>query len=144
MADTKVHLFPDLATPLGDTKLAGQTPGGGANPEAFEVSLDQIRDFCGATGLRRGKVIAETATANIEKQVPIPAGSLVSKIIINSTASGTVNVGSTSGGTDIHEAEPYANGARVSLPSTYFTNAGTLFFSGHTHALTLKIILDYA
>lgn len=144
MTDEKVHLFADLANPVEDTKLAGQTPGGGASPSNFQLSLAAIRTLFGTSGLRRGKVETQTATANVEKQISIPAGSVVSKIILKSTATGSVNIGSTSGGTDISESEPYYNGNQVMQPNTYFETSGTLYFSGHTHALTIKIIIDYA
>lgn len=77
-------------------------------------------------------------------QVTIAANSLVEKIIIIGTASGTVNIGTSSGGNDLYDAEPFVNGSVVlSNLDLHYANSGTIYFSGHASNITVKVILRY-
>lgn len=88
-----------------------------------------------------GKVLAPAgmASGSVGSQA-IAANSLVTHIIITASGAGTVNIGTSSGGTQISAAEPYVNGTICFVANEAFTSSATLYFSGHSHTLTVKII----
>ena len=71
---------------------------------------------------------------------PFSANTLVSEIIITSSAAGTINVGTSGSGTQIAEALDYVNGSIVFVVNHFFSAAGSIYFSGHTSAITVKFI----
>jgi hypothetical protein len=121
----QVHTFSLITQLYEDTRLPLQFLGGGNTPAARQVELS-------------------TLLAWIESNITVPSAfavKLISKIVIIGSASGTVSVGTSSGGTQILEAESYDTDGAVFAVDKYFHNSGTLYFSGFgAHTLTVKLI----
>lgn len=134
----KVDTFSALSTLYADTSIAGQTPGNGAAKTPFQIALSVLKAWLYAnwSGLLAP---ASIASGSVGSQA-IAANTLVTHIIITSTGAGTVNIGTSSGGTQISAAEPYVNGTICFVANEAFTSSATLYFSGHSHTLTVKII----
>lgn len=66
-------------------------------------------------------------------------GTLIEKIIIIESATISVNIGTTNGGSDIIEGLPVENGFEVISPDLYFKTDTTLFFTGITSSTVIKI-----
>lgn len=90
-----------------------------------------------------GKVISSTFPGSTSGTQAIPAGSVLHAIIIRAAEMGTVNIGTTGGGVEIADAEPYINGSIEILRIKDFPAAATLYFTGHTDSITVKTILIY-
>lgn len=135
----RVHLFPTITTVYGDTKLAGQTPGNSGSPSAFQVSLNTILAWLAAN------LLPDTTTAQTVASggtLTVPAATLVDWIVIVSDGTArTINIGTTSGGTDVADGETLATTTDLRLLKGLHKESGslTLHFSGFTGNIQVKL-----
>lgn len=81
-------------------------------------------------------------TISDESTVSIPAGKEVTSIIIKTTGTPTVSVGTAADGTDILDSEVLVNGLNpVFKVGHFFETAGTLHFTVSTGSLTVWVKL---
>jgi len=138
----KVDTFAALSTLHNDTMLAGQTPGNGAAKTPFQVELSTLLAWLVANW--PSDVLSGSIPGGTSGSVAIPANKVVTHIIVTSTGAGTLDIGTSGGASDVSDDEPYVNGSTLVVANKYFAASGTLYFSGHSHAITVKIILENA
>lgn len=82
--------------------------------------------------------VSTTAASGSTTTVNIAAGTLVEKIVVIGSVSGTITI-SKNGTTTLFDAESFTTAGSVFEPSEYFNSAGTLVFTGYAGTPTFKI-----
>lgn len=106
---------------------------------SYVVKVPQTALAAGSPGT---SVVTMTQTITTgSPSVSVPAGLLLTDVVIIGTPAGTVNIGTSSGASDYFEGLDYDNNGSNPLQSPkYFKTAGTLWFSGFAAAsLTVKL-----
>lgn len=137
----KVDTFALQTTLYSDTRIPFQFRGNGLPAAPRGVELSVLLAWIEANISING---ADPITATITSGAPsiaISAGKLLEKFVIIGTATGTFSLGSTSGANDILAGEAYDTNGLVFILEKYYKNAGTIYFSGFTGTLTVKLYL---
>lgn len=134
-----VHNFSLLSEVYADTRLPLQYPGNGAAAAPRQITLVTLLAWLQANLDLPDSGVSEATVTTGAPSVAIAAGRLVEKIVVVGSTSGTFNLGTSAGGTQILEAENYDGGGHVYAFDKYFLSAGSLFFSGFSGTLTVKI-----
>lgn len=135
----QVHTFPLVTTLYADTRFPLQHLGNGEPPEASQVELSVLLAWM-QSNLTLPDMGVSTATVTVGvPSVSIAAGKLVEKIVVIGSSGGTFSLGTTVGGSQILSGENYDTGGVVYAFDKYFAASGSLFFSGFTGTLTVKI-----
>jgi len=123
----QVHTFPLLTSLFSDTRLAGQYPGDGADPEPFQVELGELLAFFAAD------LAAATPAVTVSNgdTVAVAAGRLIFCIAIEAPSGDrTVKVGTTAGADDIMELTDITNGQDFTYTLNFYTSTSkTLHFT---------------
>jgi hypothetical protein len=138
----QVHTFSLITQLYEDTRLPLQFLGGGNTPAARQVELSTLLAWIESNiTVASAFTVTTSSITSGSNTIAVGAGKLISKIVIIGSASGTVSVGTSSGGTQILEAESYDTDGAVFAVDRYFHSSGTLYFSGFgAHTLTVKLI----
>ena len=132
----RVDLF-SLKTVLHpDTRIPGQYPGNGDAAVPFAFELAALMDFINAN-IQVGPTVYNVPIGT--PSVAVAAGKLIEKIVVIGTTTGTFKLGTTPGGTEILDGESFDTDGAVFAFDQYFHTAGSLYFSGFTGTLTVKI-----
>lgn len=141
MANKKPSSFTTKATAHLDTKLISQVPGNSAPIEDCQFTVQTILNVLKANGLLPGKVASGTFPSGTSGEIEIPANTVVQHIVVSSAGAGTIDIGTTGGGTEIVEALPYPTAPNpVVINYEFGSGGGTLHFTGHDDSVTVKII----
>lgn len=107
---------------------------------AFDDALDDLYHSDGAAWILLTKEKTFNLTAGGTDEIVVPAGRLVSQIVVTAASgTGNVTVGTTDGGSQIIENEPYNTSGRPFTIGWWFGSSGTLFFSVFTGTVTVKV-----
>ena len=154
-------LFLDAANPVisvgktagtADVFEAVQMAGGALvlNGPVFFATLTNLY-FTGITGNTVVKVYKDSYAGNVVNlsngitlapgavTYNVPAGSLITKILLVDAANPLVSVGSAAGATDVYQPVQMANGYTTLNGDNYFANAQTIYFNGVTADTIIKI-----
>jgi len=135
----KVDTFTLQNTLYSDTRIPFQYRGNGQSAAARAMTLDTLLAWIEANiSISGSDPVAATITSGAPS-VAIPAGKLLEKIVVVGSGSGTVSIGTSSGGNDLFNSEPYDSNGSVFILEKYFKNAGTIYFSAFSGTLTVKI-----
>jgi hypothetical protein len=136
----QVHLFPLDNNLHADTRVPFQFRGGGQGAAARAFQLSALVSFM-QDNLAIPNVGPNEATVTLAApNVIIGAGVLVEKIVVIGTTTGTFQLGTTPGSSNILDnSSEYTPNGTVFAFNQYFHAAGLLCFSGFTGTLTVKI-----
>jgi len=139
---SKVHTFPLLTEIYSDTRLPLQYPGNGAAAAKKQIELSLLLTWIEANIAFPStfSVQSETVTGG-SPSIAVSAGRLVLGMLITGDGSGTVDVGTAPGGSNILGGESYSTTPAFFFVPWYFDSSGTLNFDGFSGTLTVKLIL---
>lgn len=137
----KVHLFPTIPSLLPGFKIPLQFVGTGETPAASQVEDTVILAWI-ESNLTPSKFSVATGTVSNDGSIAVSSGRMVADVIVVGATSGTFNLGTTSGGTEILEGESFDTDGAVYTIKRYFNSGGSLYFGGgFSGSLTVKLIL---
>jgi len=140
---SKVHTFPLVSEVFEDTRLPLQYPGNGASPAPKQVELSLLLAWVEsnitlpANPISIQSVSVTTGSPNVS----VSAGRLALAFVITGSGSGTFNLGTAPGGSDILAGEAYDTTGMLYFVPRYFPTSGSLCFDGFSGTLTVKLIL---
>ncbi len=107
---------------------------------AYDDALDDLYHSDGTNWVLLTKEKTFSLTAGGTEEISVPAGRLISQIVvIASSGTGNVTIGTTDGGNEILENEQYNSSGRPFTMGWWFPSASTLYFSVFTGTITVKI-----
>lgn len=107
---------------------------------AYDDALNDLYHSDGSTWVLLTKEKTFSLTAGGTDEISVPAGRMVSQIVVTAgSGSGSVSIGTTDGGSEIIENEPYNTSGRPFTVGWWFSSAATLYFSVFTGTITVKI-----
>lgn len=140
---SKVHTFSLLTELFSDTRLPLQYPGNGAPaaPRQIELSLllGWIED--NITLPAPALTVQSASVTTVSPNISVSAGRVVLGFAITGGGSGTFNLGTSPGGSDILAGEAYDTTGLLYFVPRYFPSGGTLCFDDFGGTLTVKLIL---
>lgn len=141
MANTKPSAFTTKTTAYADTKLISQVPGNSAAAEDCQFTLATLNAYFKGVGIQR--VVSGTANSGSVGSLSIPANCIVNSIAVQSGGSGTVDIGTTSGGDEITTGLDFPTAPNPYVLQREVGSGGeTLYFSGHTSTISFYAIIS--
>jgi hypothetical protein len=141
MANTKPSAFVTKTTAYLDTKLMSQVPGNSAAAEDCQFTLNAVLTLFKANGLLAGKILSGTFPGSTSGEIEVPANALVQQIVVQSSGAGSIDIGTTGGGTEIVDGLTYPTAPNPFVMNYEFgSGGGTLHFTGHDDTVTVKVI----
>ena len=139
----KVHTFPLVSDLYSDTRLPLQYLGGGESPAASQVALSTLLTFLEANlAFPSGPVTISSATiTGASNSMAIPAGRILSKVVVVSAGHDDFQLGTTDGGSELVEDGQSSTAGEVYVLERYFVSSGTIYFTGMSGNLTVKLVL---
>ncbi len=140
---SKVHTFPLVSEVFDDTRLPLQYPGNGspAAPKQLELSLLLAWIEANITLPTSPFSVQSASVTTGSPDISVSAGRLVLGMLITGSGSGTMNVGTAPGGSNILAGESYSTTPEFFFVPWFFASSGTLNFDGFSGTLTVKLIL---
>ncbi len=135
----QVHNFSLITQLYSDTRLPLQHLGNGQPAAARQFTLATLLAWLQANLTLPDMGVTTVTITTGAPSTAIAAGKLVEKIVVIGSSGGTFNLGTSSGGTQILDGENYDTAGQVYAFDKYFGSAGSLFFSGFSGTLTVKI-----
>jgi hypothetical protein len=137
----KVHEFALDNELYNDTRIPFQYRGNGKSNTRRAFELSALVDFV-STNLPASPFSVQSASVSNNGTVAVSAGRMVAKLVVIGGSSGTFNLGTSSGATDIMEGGTFDTDGAVYALDNYFHSGGTLHFSGgFSGSITVKLIL---
>lgn len=139
---SKVHLFPEISSLSAGFKLPLQYIGTSETPAKRQVPDTVLLAWIQAniTFPITFSVASATITGG-SPSISIAAGRLVLGMLVTGSGSGTFDVGTAPGGSDILAGESYSTTPAFFFVPWYFDSLGTLNFDNFSGTLTVKYIL---
>lgn len=107
---------------------------------AYDDALNDLYHSDGTNWVLLTKEKTFSLTAGGTDEISVPAGRLISQIVVTAASgSGSVSIGTTDGGNEVIENEPYNTSGRPFTVGWWFSSAATLYFSVFTGTITVKI-----
>ncbi len=140
---SKVHTFPLITEIFADTRIPLQYLGGGNGnaPRQFELSVF-LAWIEGNITIPDGPVSISSATINGgSNSMAIPAGRILSKVVVVSSGHDEFALGTTNGGSELLEDGQSSSSGEVYVLERYFGSSGTIYFTGMAGNLNVKLVL---
>lgn len=137
---SKVHLFSDVSELLPGFKIPFQYLGAGETPAPRQIPESVLLAWINANVSTPISVTSASVTTG-SPDISIAAGRLVLGMLITGSGSGTLDVGTAPGGSNILAGESYSTAPAFFFVPWYFAGSGTLNFDGFSGTLTVKLIL---
>lgn len=139
----KVHLFTLENDISPDSRVPFQALGGGKTPaaRAFELSALLAWIEANITLPTSPFSVQSVSVTTGSPNVSVSAGRLVLGFAVTGSGSGTFNLGTAPGGSDILGAEAYDTVGQFYFVPRFYPTSGSLCFDGFSGTLTVKIIL---
>lgn len=129
-----------LIVPIYTNKAAFPSAASSKASLAYDDALGDMYSSDGSIWILLTKEKTFSLTAGGTVSIAVPAGRLLSQIVVTaSSGTGNVTIGTTNGGSEIIENEPYNTSGRPFTVGWWFSSAGTLFFSVFTGTITVKL-----
>lgn len=140
---SKVHTYSLITELYSDTRIPLQFLGNSQSPAPRQFELSVLLEFLNSNiTFPDGPLTVTSATiTGASNSVVIPAGRMLSKIVVISAGHDDFDLGTTDGGTEVIEAGVSSSSGEVYLIDTYFGSGGTVYFTGMAGTLTVKVIL---
>lgn len=140
---SKVHTFPLISEAYSDTRLPLQYPGNGAAAAPKQMELSLLLSWIEANiTLPTNPISVQSVSVTTgSPNISVSAGRLVLGFAITGGGSGTFNVGTAPGGSDILGGEAYDNTGLFYFVPRFYPSSGSLCFDGFSGTLTVKLIL---
>lgn len=139
---SKVHTFPLLTEIYSDTRLPLQYPGNGAAAAKKQIELSLLLAWIESNITFPSVFSVQSATVTSgSPSIAVSASQLVLGMLITGDGSGTMDVGTAPGGSNILAGESYSTTPTFYFVPWYFDSSGTLNFDNFSGTLTVKIIL---
>lgn len=107
---------------------------------AYDDALDDLYHSDGTSWVLLTKEKTFSLTAGGTDEIAVPAGRLISQIVVTAASgSGSVSIGTTDGGIEVIENESYNTSGRPFTIGWWFPADSTLFFSVFTGTISVKI-----
>lgn len=107
---------------------------------AYDDALNDLYHSDGTNWVLLTKQKTFSLTAGGTDEIAVPAGRLVSQIVVTaSSGTGSVTIGTTDGGNEIIENEPYNTSGRPFTIGWWFGSSATLYFSVFTGTITVNV-----
>lgn len=133
----KPSTFPAESALYDDTKIPIQFRGGGRaaadKQVALSLLLEWIQDNLPPTG------VSSNSVSDPSLGLGVTAGRLIEKIIVIGGGSGTFSLGTSLGDDSLLSGEAYNTSGEVYILEKYFNSGGSLYFSGFSGTLTVKM-----
>lgn len=107
---------------------------------AYDDALNDLYHSDGTNWVLLTKQKSFSLTSGGTTTIAVPGGRLISSIVVvASSGSGTVNIGTTPSGSEIIEAETYGTAGRPFTIGWWFSADSTIYFSTFTGTITVHV-----
>ena len=140
---SKVHTFPLVSEVFDDTRLPLQYPGNGASPAPKQMELALLLTWIEANITFPAQIVSvqSVSVTTGSPNISVSANRLVLGLLVTGSGSGSFNLGTAPGGSDILAGESYSTTPAFFFVSRFYGSSGSLCFDGFSGTLTVKLIL---